>query len=325
MDFVAQTRSLPDQLRWASSLDVPSLAAPGSVLVAGMGGSGIAGDFGSVLAERAGARLEVVKGYGLPAWAKRERPLVVAISYSGNTEETLSVVDEAVSEGLDVVAISSGGHLAGAPVSHHVAVPGGNQPRASLGFLLGSLCRVLEAAAVLDGSGLDEAADVAGAVYGGGSDELIDRLAEEMAGRIVIVWAGSRLTVPVAQRWKTQINENAKAPAWWSALPEADHNEIVGWSSLAELTRTSVVVVPLVDDGDLPRVRTRLALTRRLTVDDVAWAEPVSSRGEGPLARMLSLAAMADLVTLRLADRYRADPEAVALIEQLKRELEESQ
>lgn len=295
------------------------------MLVAGMGGSGIAGDFGSALAEGAGTRLEVVKGYGLPTWAKRERPLVVAISYSGNTEETLSVVEEAVSGGLDVVAISSGGHLAGARAIHHIAVPGGNQPRASLGFLLGSLCRVLQEASVLDDPGLGEAADVTEAIYGDQSGEVIDRLTEEMAGRIVIVWAASRLTAPVAQRWKTQINENAKAPAWWSVLPEADHNEIMGWSSLAELTRASVVVVPLVDDGDLPRARTRLELTRSLTADDVAWAEPVRSRGEAPLARMLSLAAMADLVTLRLADRYGADPEAVALIEELKRELEESQ
>jgi glucose/mannose-6-phosphate isomerase len=322
VDFAAQIRSLPDQLRWASSLDVPALAPTGSVLVTGMGGSGISGDFGSVLAAGAGTRLEVVKGYDLPGWAARERPLVVAVSYSGSTEETLSVAEQAASAGLRVVAITSGGPLADMKVEHRIAVPGGNQPRASLGFLLGSLCRVLQAASVLTDPGLSAAADVTERVYAGEVD--LDPLVENLVGKIVIVWAGSPLTAPVAQRWKTQINENAKAPAWWSILPEADHNEIVGWSSLADLTRVSVVVVPLADSGDHPRVGTRRALTRKLTGDQVSWADPVRSIGEAPLARMLSLAAMADVVTLRLATRYQADPEAVELIEKLKSELEES-
>jgi glucose/mannose-6-phosphate isomerase len=322
MDFDAQIRSLPDQLRWASEYDIPALAATESVLVTGMGGSGITGDFGAVLAAEAGTRLDVVKGYDLPGWAARQRPLVVAVSYSGDTEETLSVAEQAAARGLRVVTISSGGHLADSEAELHIAVPGGNQPRASLGFLLGSLCRVLQAVSVLNEPDLAGAADVAESVYRGQAS--VDRLVEDMVGKIAIVWAGSPLTAPVAQRWKTQINENAKAPAWWSALPEADHNEIVGWSSLAELTRASVVVVPLVDGADHPRVGTRLALTRRLTTGDVAWTDPVRSTGEAPLARMLSLAAMADVVTLRLAARYQVDPEAVALIETLKRQLEES-
>lgn len=289
-----------------------------------MGGSGISGDFGAVLAERAGTRLQVVKGYDLPPWAQREQPLVVTISYSGNTEETLSVADQAASWGLDTVAISSGGELAESGAGHYIEVPGGNQPRASLGFLLGSLCRVLQSASILDDPGLGEAARVVEGIYGGPSAEVVDRLVRDLVDRIVIVWAASSLTTPVAQRWKTQINENAKAPAWWSVLPEADHNEIVGWSTLADRIRSSVVLVPLIDHEDLPRVRTRLRLTRRLTSGDVAWTDPVVSVGEGPLARMLGLAAIADLVTLRLASHYGVDPEAVALIEQLKRELEEN-
>jgi fructoselysine-6-P-deglycase FrlB-like protein len=91
VDFVAQTLSLPDQLRWAAGTDIPDLDPAPAVLVAGMGGSGISGDFAAVLAEAEGRRLHVTKEYGLPRWAEAERPLVVAVSYSGNTEETLTV------------------------------------------------------------------------------------------------------------------------------------------------------------------------------------------------------------------------------------------
>ena len=315
MDFVAQTLSLPDQIRWASAIDVPDLDPATAAVVAGMGGSGISGDFAAVLAEAEGRRVHVTKGYSLPLWAQTERPLVVAVSYSGNTEETLSVARQALEAGLSVVGISSGGELADLPLAAHIEVPGGNQPRASLGYLLGTLARVLVSASVLTDPGLDEARAVVEAVH---ERSAPPTLVEAMRGRIPIVWAGSALTAPVAQRWKTQINENAKAPAWWSVLPEADHNEIVGWESLAQLTTERLVVVPLRDASDHPRVGLRFDHTRRLTQPYVAWSDEVWSQGEGRLARMLGLAAVADLVTLALADRYGVDPESVALIEDLK-------
>ena len=325
MDFHAQIRSLPDQLSWAEKLAVPDLARPRSILVAGMGGSGISGDFAAVLAARSGVRLDVVKGYDLPGWAPEERPLVIALSYSGNTEETLSVVGQARGHDLDVVGVSSGGALASAGLDHHITVPGGNQPRASLGYLLGSLCRLLEATSVVASAGVGEAARVTESVYSGETEHAVEQLVAETEGKIILALAGSSLTLPVAQRWKTQINENAKAPAWFSALPEANHNEIVGWSSLGELTSRSVVVVPLRDHQDHPRVAARFSETASLTSKDVAWTASVDSVGTGPLARMLSLAAVADLVTLGLADRYGVDPEAVEVIEELKLSLKEIQ
>ncbi len=321
--FGAQTRSLPDQLRWSAEVELPKIESPGSVLVVGMGGSGICGDFASALAARRGRRVDVVKGYGLPGWAPIDKPLVVAVSYSGDTEETLAVVSEALEAGLTVVGISSGGELAARSLLHHVEVPGGNQPRASLGFLLGTLCRLLGTIGFELDADLGEAADVTEAVYAGETDIPTLRLVDQMAGRIPAIWAGSPLTSPVAQRWKTQMNENAKSPAWWSSLPEADHNEIVGWPAMQEVTIDKVVIVPLRDREDHTRVGERFRHTRRLTAPYVGWAEEVWSIGESPLARMLSLAATADLVTLELAGRYSVDPEAVALIEDLKQLLKE--
>jgi glucose/mannose-6-phosphate isomerase len=154
-----------------------------------------------------------------------------------------------------------------------------------------------------------------------GEETRAREMAERIFGRVPIIWGGSPLTGAVAQRWKTQMNENAKSPAWWSMLPEADHNEIVGWSGA--LSR-HFVVVPLVDGDDHPRIARRLAATRRLTDPRLEWLEPVSAGEGAPLSRMLRLAAVADLVTLELARRYRVDPGSVAVIDELKQLLEES-
>ena len=207
------TSRLGEQLTWAAT----------EALVCGMGGSGIGGDFAGALADLEGRRVSVHKAYGLPGWAASMRPLIVAVSYSGNTEETLSGVAAATEAGLEVVAITSGGTLAetaraeGFPL---VSVPGGLQPRAALGYLLGALLAVLAGAGVIADptDALVEAGELVTSLSGpsGAAEGLARDLAERLDGRIVAVYGSTGLTAPVAQRWKTQINENGKWPAWWA-------------------------------------------------------------------------------------------------------------
>ncbi|MGH8874216.1 MAG: SIS domain-containing protein, partial [Acidimicrobiia bacterium] len=261
---------LGGQLRWAASLDRLDLAESAAMLVCGMGGSGISGDFAAEVAAVHGRRLSVHKGYGLPGWTEQERPLVVAVSYSGNTEETLSAVEDAGKAGLAVVAVTSGGTLAsladqeGWPT---VLVPGGLQPRAAAGYLIGSVVRVAEGSGLVEDPrpDLEEAAWAVDELIGpdcrGPARPLADDLAAGLDGRVAVVYGSSGLTAPAAQRWKTQINENAKWPAWWSLLPELDHNEIVGWTTLSDLTRRRVGVVTLRDRHEHPRVAARFRLT----------------------------------------------------------------
>ncbi|HEY7823680.1 MAG TPA: SIS domain-containing protein, partial [Acidimicrobiia bacterium] len=143
-------------------------------------------------------------------------------------------------------------------------------------------------------------------------------IAGVLEGRIPIVYGGGPISSAAAQRWKTQINENAKVPAWYSTFPELDHNEIVSWETMPEMTREHLGIVVLSDDSDHGRVRNRMSHTRELTADAVPWAAEVRSRGRSRLARLVSLTVMGDLVSWALADRLGVDPMPVGTIEKLK-------
>jgi glucose/mannose-6-phosphate isomerase len=325
-DMLTQIRSLGDQLRWAAGVDLPEVPPALDVLIAGMGGSGIAGDFVSALAVAGQGRVAVQKGYGpLPGWALERKPLLIAISFSGNTEETLDVVGAAAEADVPIVTLTTGGELSritgerGWPT---IVVPGGIQPRAAVGYLFGAVARVVAAAGLIpnQGSALGEAADAADRATSEGSPRwlLAAGVAEGLAGRIPIIYGGGPVSGAVAQRWKTQINENAKTPAWWSVLPELDHNEIVGWEAMPSLTSQYLGVVALTDATDHPRVRDRLAHSRALTENAVPWVSEVAAEGDTALARLMSLVVVGDLVSLMLAETAGVDPVPVDTIEKLK-------
>jgi glucose/mannose-6-phosphate isomerase len=313
-----------DQLRWAASVDAPApIEIPGGLLVAGMGGSGISGDLVAVLAS---VPVTVHKGYGLPSWTTNRPPAIVALSYSGNTEETLSAVDAGRQAGIAPAIVTSGGELGGMAEEHGwplIRVPGGLQPRAALGYMLGSVMRLVADDLDLKPGDFDAAADLADQITGGLGRDLAADLAAGLRDRIPIIYGSSALTGAVAQRWKTQINENAKWPAWWNAMPELDHNEIVSWTSLAEVTRRHVGIITLRDDSESTRIAARYEHTARLTENDVPWVGEVWSQGVSKLERITSLCAMGDLVSLELARAANVDPMPVAAIESLKQLLAE--
>lgn len=330
-EMIDQIRSLGDQLRWASEVEPPHIGTFSEVLFAGMGGSGIAGDYAGAVAGPMGTRVFVHKGYGpIPVWAIRVRPLVIAASYSGNTEETLDMVTSAFESGLPVATITTGGQLAELTSQNKwptIAVPAGLQPRAAAGYMIGAAVRLLEGAMSIDDHRLAfiEAADLADEMTTEGSPawSLAEEIAGSLAGRIPIIYGGGPVSAVVAQRWKTQINENAKVPAWYSELPELDHNEIVGWETMAEMTNENLAVVVLTDETDHPRVRRRIAHTRDLTTDAVPWVGEVGSRGSSRLARLVSLTVVGDLASWMLAGRLGVDPAPVVTIEKLKKLLVE--
>lgn len=329
--MLSQIRALGDQLRWASEQEAPSIGTQSEVLYAGMGGSGIAGDYAAAIAGPYGTRVTVNKGYGpVPLWAIRQRPLVVAASYSGNTEETLDFVLAAHESGLAVATVTTGGRLAELSSSHSwpsVDVPTGLQPRAAVGYMVGAAIKVLEGAHSVDDQrlALVEAADFADRALEEGSPQWDQarQIADALAGRIPIIYGSGPVSGVVAQRWKTQINENAKMPAWFSLLPELDHNEITGWEAMADLTREHLGIVSLTDSGDHDRIAARLAHTSALTEDSVPWVGRVRSSGTAVLTRLISLTVVGDLVSWMLAESAGVDPVPVATIEKLKQLLAE--
>jgi glucose/mannose-6-phosphate isomerase len=326
-EMLDQIRSMGDQLRWAAEVDPPHIGTFSEVLFAGMGGSGIAGDYAGSVALPIGTRVSVHKGYGpLPDWAIRVRPLVIAASYSGNTEETLDMVTAASESGMTVATVTTGGRLGELTEMNGwgtIGVPAGLQPRAAAGYMIGASVRLLEGAASLDDHRLAflEAADLADSMSAEGSEawDQASEIAGALAGRIPIIYGGGPVSSVVAQRWKTQVNENAKVPAWYSSLPELDHNELVGWETMPELTKEKLGVVVLRDESDHDRVRSRVEFTRDLTREAVPWVGDVSSRGTSRLARLISLTVVGDLMSWMLADRLGVDPTPVVTIERLKK------
>jgi glucose/mannose-6-phosphate isomerase len=323
---------LPDQLRDAlwrvESANLEPHDAPGGLVVAGMGGSAIGGALArAALGDRASRPIVLARGYALPAWTMPDTTVLCA-SYSGNTEETLGVYEAAGALGARRIVATTGGKLAQAARAESVPViplPGGFQPRAAVAY---SLVVALEVAGICGaGDRLHAEIDVAAAhaeqlvrEWGpeGPEDSLSKTLARGLHGTIPQI-AGAGLTAPIAYRWKTQINENAKVPCFSHELPELDHNEIVGWQGARDLGRFSAVFL---DDSDLhPRVRQRIELTRGLIAADAAATFRIDSIGENPTERLVSLVLLGDLVSLYLAVLRGVDPSPVEVIERLKNAL----
>jgi glucose/mannose-6-phosphate isomerase len=315
---------LPAQLRWAAGMETPASPAADAAIVAGMGGSGISGDAAAVVAAEAGRRVAVHKSYGLPAWAREE--LIVAVSHSGNTEETNSAIDEALARSLALMGVTTGGRVAersGTDGFDLVTVPPGPQPRAAFGYLAGAVLRVLEGAGVVppQSAALAEAADVVEAVLEGDGPAMAEEIADALLGRFAVIYGGVGAAEVAANRWKTQINENSKAPAAWIPMPEGNHNDIVGWTAHPDLSADAVATVFLHDSGDHPRTTLRGRFTEELMAPMVPTAAVIESRGTSPVARLFSLVAIGDLVSVALTERSGVDPMPVDVIQDLKARL----
>jgi glucose/mannose-6-phosphate isomerase len=314
--------AIPDHLRDAlwrveSARLEPSEAA--GLMVCGMGGSAIGGDLAAAaLGDRLTRPLLTVRGYGLPSWATPEWA-VLCSSYSGNTEETLACFAAAEALGARRLVASTGGELVdgaregGVPV---IGLPGIlPAPRTAVAYML--VCATEVAAAVGVAPRIHSEIDAAAAFLERESDSLQERAAEIVArlGETVAVVTGADLTAPVARRWKTQINENAERPAFFSELPEADHNELCGWSG-GELS-----AVMLEDSDQHPRERRRFELTAELIRAGGAEAVRIETEGETRVARLLWATMLGDLVSLGMAEARGVDPLPVTAIEGLKASL----
>jgi glucose/mannose-6-phosphate isomerase len=328
----AEILDLPAHLRDAlwrvDSAGIPPADAPGGVVVAGMGGSAVGGRLAlAALGSRLRRPFVVADGYALPSWVGADH-LVLCSSYSGGTEETLSAYDDALERGAARLVATTGGALADrarrdrAPV---IPVPGGFQPRAAVGY---GLVAALEAAALAGaGPSLREEVEAAAALaetlateWGpdAAEDSEAKRLARALHGTVPVI-AGAELTAPVAYRWKCQVNENAGLPAFASVLPEADHNEVVGWPGAAGLGPFSYV--SLEDPGAHPRNAARSELTAGEARAGATVVERIAARGDTPLERLVSLVLLGDLVSLYLAVLAGTDPVDIAPIDRLKASL----
>jgi glucose/mannose-6-phosphate isomerase len=320
-DVLAQPHQLGDALWRAQSAGIPKQDRPGGLIVCGMGGSAIGGDLAAAaLGDRATRPITTVRGYALESWTGPDS-LVLCASYSGNTEETLACFEAAGAAGAGRVALTTGGQLAelaradGVPV---IGVPAGMQPRAAVVYMV---VGVLECAALCGAApGLHAEIDTAAALLGELATEwdAPKTIAASLRGTVPVMH-GAGPTVAVARRWKTQINENAKAAAFWSELPEANHNEICGWQR--GRAAAPLAGVFLEDPDQHPRIQRRIELTAAEVERAGAPALRVAARGDTRLERVLSLVMLGDLVSVYLAVLDGVDPTPVDQLTSFKADL----
>ena len=320
-DVLALPDHLSDALFRVESARIPPAKANGLV-VCGMGGSAIGGDLArSALGSRTTLPFTTVRDYGLEPWTSPER-MVLCASYSGNTEETLAAFEAAAAVGAKRIVATTGGALGEAARAADVPViplPASLQPRAAVGYMFVAAAEV----AALAGAAPPIRTEIDGAVahLRASRDALVERAAviADVIGDSFPVVYGSDLTTSVAYRWKTQLNENAKIPAFAHALPEMDHNEIVGWDASGGSEQFSAIFL---DDPDQhPRARERIELTSGLIEPAAAGLIHVRSEGETRTSRLLWTVMLGDLVSLAIAAKRGVDPSPVAVIERLKDQL----
>ncbi|PZN12824.1 MAG: bifunctional phosphoglucose/phosphomannose isomerase [Bacillota bacterium] len=333
--------------REAANLTNPLQRVPRSVCVAGLGGSAIGGDFvAAVLEPEGGVPILVHRDYDLPGWVS-DGDLVFAVSYSGNTEETLSAYAEARRRGVPVVAVSSGGRLleraaadeaAGAPV-RYVRIPGGLAPRAALGYLMLPLLYLVTAWTGLPDPSpqVEEAIAIlhrqARELEPNGPEGLAQRLARALLGRPVFIYGCGSIGRAAAYRWQCQLNENAKLLAHGHFFPELNHNEIMGWEGEAPRSAAApgagagpapLLVLLRQPEGEHPRITARVEITADL-LGGKAEQVTVEAAGRGRLAQLLSLTYIGDFVSVYAALLRGLDPSAIHSIDLLKRRLAEIQ
>ncbi|MBA3690120.1 MAG: bifunctional phosphoglucose/phosphomannose isomerase [Actinobacteria bacterium] len=335
--MLATVADLPSQCAQGYSsgrgvADLPSVDDVTAVTFCGMGGSAVAGDvLRTLYRERLGVPFDVSRGPTLPAYCG-PHTLVIASSYSGETSETLACFREAVSRGCRVIALSSGGTMASEAREGGYAVvpaPSGLMPRAALGHIAFGAISALESVGLVPQAASDVEATVTELTALAGSlgpdvprdSNDAKELAWRIGDRVPVVWGAEGPGAVAAARWKTQFNENAKIPAWWSSLPELDHNEVVGWT---RPTGDPFMVIALRHEDEHTDVAARFPLSLDIAREAGAVTAEQWAAGSSALARLFSLILMGDFTSTYLGLLRGADPSPIAAIVKLKAALAES-
>ncbi len=334
-DMLARIKELPTQCKqaWKAIMDFdlpPHFANIDRVVILGMGGSAIGGDLVRSLVQSE-SKIPVIihRDYGLPAFAD-VRTLLIASSYSGNTEETLSAFEAALGTGYKKLAITTGGKLERIAKENNIPVfkyDYKSEPRAALGYSFITTLGVMQKLGFVQ----DKTEEVAETV------QLLERLSEKLDeksplkrnpakqlarrlyGCLPVIY-GAGITAEVAHRWKTQINENGKAWAFYEVFPELNHNATVGYPLPKEIA-SKIRVVLLRSPGFNERIKLRYDVTAELLKKAGVAYETVDSEGISPLAQMMSLVMMGDFTSYYLAILYKVDPTPVKAIDYLKERL----
>lgn len=330
-DMLGMVAALPDHVRDAyrhgrAAKSLPEAAGVSSIVFCGMGGSAVAGDvLKQAFRDRLALPVDVNRAHGLPA-SVGPSTLVIVSSYSGETSETLAAFRGALDRGARIFAVTSGGALGrecaarGLPAA---IVPPGFQPRAALGHLAFTMLGALEATGILPPIADEVDALVAdlrdvlaplGPEVPAARNEAKD-LASWLGDRVPVIWGPEGTGAVAAMRWKTQMNENGKVPAFHASMSELDHNELVGW---VEPYAARFAVIALEPAGMHPEIEARFRLSADAVREAGGDVRRVHVGGGSPLATLLSLIAIGDMASCYVALQRGIDPTPVEVIQRLK-------
>ncbi|MFH0876298.1 MAG: bifunctional phosphoglucose/phosphomannose isomerase [archaeon] len=319
-DVKSVLEKYPSMIREAISLG-KDVSIPGgikNIFITGMGGSAFPGDLLKCAIKELNIPIFVNKGYNLPKHADSQS-LVFAVSYSGNTEETISSYRDALRKKAIVVAISSGGKLEELSIINkniHIKVPGGFQPRLSTPYLFVPMVNVLFKAGLIKDYSIVLETTI-NVLNNGQAAEKARNIASRLKGKIPLIYSSDEFFA-VAEKWKCDINENSKVPAFYNVFPEFNHNEICSY--LNPIGNFFVIFIK--DESDSDRVKKRFAIVKRLITKRGIDVIELSLSGEHVLTRILTGIYIGLWVSYYLALEYHQDPTPVAIIEELKKELE---
>ncbi len=332
-DMHASIEALGANLRsgWQLGLRsaIPDVGALRQIVICGMGGSAIGGDFTTAyLADQLAIPAVAHRNYGLPGWARGPETLVICSSHSGNTEETLSSFKEALKRDCTLMSISTGGKLAELStqtgkicwIFDHVG-----QPRTAIGWTVGLLLALFFRLGLIEDqtAAVEEAVAVlAEGIQKLGKDSPVSsnpakRLAGQLLERNIIIYAAGEMEV-LARRWKSEINELAKAWAAFEGIPEMNHNALAGLRHPESLYEHTSAIF-LRSDFDHERNRKRIDHSQHFFLEAGVGVDSARARGEGKLAQMFSLLQLGDFVSYYLALAYGEDPTPIEILNELKR------
>lgn len=316
------------QLQQKYEVDVSAIKDVQNIVLAGMGGSAWPALYPQSW-PGVKAPLEIVRNYQLPSYVG-SNTLFISSSYSGNTEETLSALQDAEKKNAQIVVVTSGGKLgevAQAKKYPLFMIPGGIQPRMSSFYFLAAFMQLLEPLGLVDTGSTEKLAGVGGWLKDSSNswrpdvatkDNQAKQIAMELAGKSVIMYSGP-LLFPAANKWKICFNENAKNLAWVNQYPEFNHNEFIGWSS--HPVDKPFGVVEIQSNLELPRIQERFALSQKLLSGKRPQPIVIKPQGESLLQQLLWSSILGDFVTIYLALLNNVNPTPVNLVEKFKKEL----
>ena len=317
----------PSQLKEAIEIGEKSVIrqhhkAITNIVIAGMGGSGIGGDFVTDLVnEECQYPIIVVKGYKLPAFVS-DSSLVIISSYSGNTEETMAVMAQAISADAKLVCIASGGKII-EKAQHlgldNIQLPSGwPSPRACVGFSLVAQLYVLYKLKIILKSAIEHIKTAADLITFEQEDimQKAEKIAALLFKKIPVIYITNR-SESIALRWRQQINENAKMLCWHHVLPEMNHNELVGWKGKNE----EMAVIFLRHKDDQRRNQTRIDITKQIVGQFAATVIEIYAKGQTLGERMMYFVHLGDWVSWYLSQLNNVDASEILVIDHLKAEL----